>query len=460
MVLDKDYDVLGPLGEGAFGKVYKAQTKASGELVAVKQIKLGSRSWEEACRSTELQALKALRHPFIVRLRELIRSQRDGSLYYIFEFVDSDLRRLLGQYPTGLEESYAAELSRQLFAGLAHMHQHNFFHRDIKPENILFDTDKNTIRIADLGQARSLRARPPFTDYVGTRWYRAPECLLRDRSYSSPVDVWAAGLILAELLRGSPLFCGTSAIDQLYKIFTVIGPPLQSDWPDYVRLSQQTHFRLPQPVSPYGLERVLPRTSPQAPALLTEALMLNPRRRPLARKCLDHAFFAHLPALDIDNLDTHRSRCSVPGSPEGQHRILERKSTKQVESTSFDDDNRSGSNGLSSGNSSGAEDKFGELIGTETEKDIEKDFNFTSVLQAMENEKDKEGEAANLEGSGQGVLTPRGPFPRAPSRADVEEVIAVDLEEFDAELDKILGRESPRAEDINPASPSPLGSLS
>merc|ERR1712110_494407 len=131
--------------------VYKAQHKKTGDAVAVKQIKLGSRSWDEACKSFELQALKALRHPFIVRLRELIRSQFDGSLYYIFDFLDSDLCRLVKASPSGMEEPLAAEFARQLFAGLAHMHQHNFFHRDLKPENILFDSVSQTIRIADLG---------------------------------------------------------------------------------------------------------------------------------------------------------------------------------------------------------------------------------------------------------------------------------------------------------------------
>merc|ERR1719446_723245 len=115
MALEKDYEILEQLGEGAFAMVYKARHKKSMDVVAIKQIKLGVKSWHEACRSTELQALRALRHPFIVRLRELIRSQWDGSLYYIFEFVDSDLCRLVKAFPDGMEELRAAELARQLF---------------------------------------------------------------------------------------------------------------------------------------------------------------------------------------------------------------------------------------------------------------------------------------------------------------------------------------------------------
>jgi serine/threonine protein kinase len=221
----------------------------------------------------------------------------DGSTYYIFEFVDGDLCKVVKQNPQGLDETRAAELTRQLFAGLAHMHQHNFFHRDIKPENILFETTQGSIRIADFGEARSLRARPPFTDYVGTRWYRAPECLLRDRTYSSPVDVWAAGLVLAELLRGSPVLCGSSSIDQLCKIIAVLGDPY-SDWPEFVRLAGDMRFRIPEEGG-YGWKRLLPHISTQAVGILNEILILNPRRRPPARRVMDNVFFAELPPLDL-----------------------------------------------------------------------------------------------------------------------------------------------------------------
>jgi len=313
MVLDKDYDVLGTLGEGTFGKVFKAQHRRTGDQVAVKQIKLGSRSFDEACTSMELQALKALRHEFIVRLRELIRSQQDGSLYFVFEFLDSDLGQLIRRNPRGVEERLSMELARQLFAGLAHMHQMNFLHRDLKPENVLLDSSQKTIRIADMGQARSLRSRPPFTDYVGTRWYRAPECLLRDRSYSSPVDVWGAGLIFAELLRGTPLFCGTSSLDQLYKIFVVLGPP-GKDWPEFLRLTSAIRFKTPGGAG-CGLERVLPNVAPFLQAFIGEVLVSNPRRRPVARRCLEHSVFAQLPPLGAERPD---SRTSMPGCDEDE----------------------------------------------------------------------------------------------------------------------------------------------
>merc|ERR1712166_1605907 len=125
------------LGEGSFGNVYKAKHRFTGEEVAVKEIKLGSTSFDEACNSMELKALKALRHPCIVRLRELLRSQRDGSLFFIFEYLDSDLGLVVKGNPKGLPEAQAVEFMQQVLVGVSYIHQHGFFHRDIKPANIL-----------------------------------------------------------------------------------------------------------------------------------------------------------------------------------------------------------------------------------------------------------------------------------------------------------------------------------
>lgn len=127
-------------------------------------------------------------------------------------------------------------LSFQIFAGLSHMHQSGLFHRDMKPENILIrrTTEKRgpnhqrpalLIKIADFGLAREIKSRPPYTEYVSTRWYRAPEVLLRSTSYSSPVDIWAVGTILAELVTLRPLFPGQSEVDQVFRICEILGCP-------------------------------------------------------------------------------------------------------------------------------------------------------------------------------------------------------------------------------------------
>jgi len=118
----------------------------------------------------------------------------------------------------------------QIAAGLSHLHRSGFFHRDMKPENILFGGD--TVKLCDFGLAREIRSRPPFTDYVSTRWYRAPELLLRSTVYNSPVDVFALGLIMAELYLLNPLLPGTNEIDQLNKTVALLGTPSKNEWPE------------------------------------------------------------------------------------------------------------------------------------------------------------------------------------------------------------------------------------
>merc|ERR1719399_2262079 len=135
------------------------------------------------------------------------------------------------------------------------MHKQGYFHRDIKPENML--VTKDTVKLADFGLAREIRARPPFTDYVSTRWYRAPEVLLRSQIYYSPIDMWACGGIMAELYTPRPLFPGSSESDELYKICSVLGTPTQAGWPDGFKLAAQIGFRFPQFV-PTKLESLIP----------------------------------------------------------------------------------------------------------------------------------------------------------------------------------------------------------
>lgn len=366
MVIGTDYEVLSILGEGSFGKVFKAHHRQRNEDVAIKRIKVGSKSWDSACKSKELTVLRTVRHNFIVRLHELIRSPKDGSLYYVFEYIDSDLSKVIMQHAKGVAESFAVSLIRQLLVALAYMHQQGFFHRDVKPENVLFKTADQTIRLADFGEARSLRARPPFTEYVGTRWYRAPECLLGDTAYSSVVDIWAAGLIFAELLRGSPLFPGTSSLDQLYKIFDMLGPA--DNWPGLTRLAEVVRFRVPKKKGS-GLQRALPSgTSQDMHAALLEILTLSPRNRPLARACLGHSLFASLPEMHLEALAAPRPT----GSPEVGDSIMAPESPKQLEDcTDQWKENRRSSNCRDIMESSSERDASTQLVGAEDHVDLD-----------------------------------------------------------------------------------------
>jgi len=168
------------------------------------------------------------------------------------------------------------------------MHKHGFFHRDLKPENLLANNE--IIKIADFGLAREIRSRPPFTDYVSTRWYRAPEILLRSTTYNSPVDIFALAAIMAELYLLRPLFPGNNETDQIYKICAVLGSPSQAQWPEGYKLAARINFTFPKFV-PTSLNSLIPNASSEAIDLMQKMMEFDSMKRPTAQQCLQHPYF-------------------------------------------------------------------------------------------------------------------------------------------------------------------------
>ena len=164
------------------------------------------------------------------------------------------------------------------------------------------------MKIADFGLAREIRSRPPFTDYVSTRWYRAPEVLLRSASYNSPTDAWAMGCIMAELFTLRPLFPGSSEADQIYKICSVLGSPTHTNWPEGMKLASQMNFRFPQFV-PTSLASLIPHASAEAIHIITDLLNYDPNQRPTASQTLQYPFFQ----VNIDQ-PTSRPQVAVRSS--------------------------------------------------------------------------------------------------------------------------------------------------
>ncbi len=222
-------------------------------------------------------------------------------------------------------ESLVKNVMFQLLYGLAHMHKHGFMHRDLKPENLLTTGHPSTgdlcVKLADFGLARELRARPPYTEYVSTRWYRAPEVLLRFTSYSSPIDTFGAGMIMGELLAGQPLAPGTSEVNQLYILCDLLGTPSQSQWPEGYRQADVCGFRWPSGSSSSGsgsqggtskLEALCPGISAQAMDFMQQLLAFNPSKRPSATQALQHEWFADvassLGTLYADDVEAAASR--------------------------------------------------------------------------------------------------------------------------------------------------------
>jgi len=280
------YKTIKPLGDGTYGSVVKAVNRSTGEIVAIKRMKKKFYSWEECMQLREVTSLRKMSHPNIVKLKEVIRE--NDTLYFVFEFLDMNLYQLCKDRDKLFAESKVRNMTYQMLQSLAYMHKHGFFHRDIKPENML--VSGNTLKMADFGLAREIRSKPPYTDYVSTRWYRAPEVLLRAPSYNAPIDLWAIGTIMSEMFTLRPLFPGTSEADEIYKICSVLGTPTANSWKQGLALAQNMNFKFPQFVAtPFS--QLIPSASPEAIDLMTELMRWDPAKRPTATQALQHPFF-------------------------------------------------------------------------------------------------------------------------------------------------------------------------
>ncbi|KAJ8406993.1 hypothetical protein AAFF_G00292690 [Aldrovandia affinis] len=281
------YTTLKQLGDGTYGSVLMGKSNESGELVAIKRMKRKFYSWEECMNLREVKSLKKLSHANVVKLKEVIRE--NDHLYFVFEYMKENLYQLMKDRNKLFPESVIRNIMYQILQGLSFIHKHGFFHRDMKPENLLC-MGPELVKIADFGLAREIRSRPPYTDYVSTRWYRAPEVLLRSSVYSSPIDMWAVGCIMAELYTLRPLFPGNSEVDEIFKICQVLGTVKKSDWPEGYQLAAAMSFRFPQCV-PTNLKTLIPNASNEAISLMRDMLQWDPKKRPTAVQALRYPYF-------------------------------------------------------------------------------------------------------------------------------------------------------------------------
>ncbi|EKX50416.1 hypothetical protein GUITHDRAFT_157278 [Guillardia theta CCMP2712] len=280
------YRVIKQLGDGTYGEVLKASNKATGEIVAVKRMKRKYRSWEECIALKEVKVLRKMKHPNIVRLKEVIKE--NDILYFVFEFLDQNLYELSKNRRKAFPECAIRNYMFHVLQGLSYMHKCGYYHRDIKPENILVCGD--IAKVADFGLAKEIHSRPPQTDYVSTRWYRAPEVLLRSPSYNAPIDVWAVGCMMVELMMLRPLFPGSSEADVLFKICTVLGTPTAETWRDGIKQASMINYRFPK-LSPAPLQSIVQHASQESLAVIADMLLWDPSQRPTCSECLQYPFF-------------------------------------------------------------------------------------------------------------------------------------------------------------------------
>ncbi|XP_074542810.1 mitogen-activated protein kinase 15 [Halichoeres trimaculatus] len=307
------YDIKRRLGKGAYGIVWKAVDRQTGEIVAVKKIFDAFRNRTDAQRTfREIMFLQEFGdHPNIVKLLDVIRAQNDKDIYLIFEYMDTDLHAVIKKGSL-LKDIHKRYVMYQLLKAIKYLHSGNVIHRDQKPSNVLLDTDC-VVKLCDFGLARSLNqiqedsGNPALTEYVATRWYRAPEILLGSARYTKGVDMWSLGCILGEMLLGKALFPGTSTINQIEKIMSAIPHPSPEDIlaikSEYGSSVIQRMLLKPQ----VPLEDLLqPSVPPDALDLLKGLLVFNPDKRLTAEQALKHPYVARFhsptkePALNYD----------------------------------------------------------------------------------------------------------------------------------------------------------------
>ncbi|NWR62137.1 CDKL2 protein, partial [Bucorvus abyssinicus] len=284
------YQVLGLVGEGSYGVVTKCRNKESGQIVAVKKfLESEDDAVVRKIAVREIKLLKQLRHENLVSLLEVYKKKKRW--YLVFEFVDHTVLDDLEAFPNGLDYSRVRKYLFQIMRGIAFCHSHNIIHRDIKPENILV-SQSGVVKLCDFGFARTLAASgEAYTDYVATRWYRAPELLVGDTKYGKAVDVWAIGSLITEMLTGEPLFPGDSDIDQLYHITKCLGNLIPRHQELFYKNPIFAGMRLPEVKDAEPLDKRYPKLSAAVLDLARRCLQIDADKRPSCAELLQCDFF-------------------------------------------------------------------------------------------------------------------------------------------------------------------------
>lgn len=293
----KKYEIVQKLGKGAYGVVWKAVDRRTREVIALKKIFDAFQNATDAQRTfREVMFLQEVSHDNIVRLINVLKAENDKDLYLVFEYMETDLHAVVRA--SILEDIHKQYIMYQVFKALKYLHTGELLHRDIKPSNLLLNSDCQ-VKLADFGLARSLSQlnscdgqNPILTDYVATRWYRAPEILMGSTHYSFAVDLWSCGCILGELLNTKPVFPGTSTMNQLERIMEFSGRPTTEDLAVIDSPFAPTMMESCSIQNPRRPQEIFPTASPQALDLLKKLLVFNPARRMTAEEALRHPYVA------------------------------------------------------------------------------------------------------------------------------------------------------------------------
>jgi len=290
-----EFEKLNRIGEGTYGIVYRARDTKTGEIVALKKMRMErEKDGIPVSGLREITILLACDHENIVPMKEIAVGRSLESMFLVMYYCEQDLASLLDNMQTPFSESQVKCIMKQVFRGLRYLHSTFIVHRDLKVSNLLM-TDKGCVKIADFGLARYYGLPlKPMTPKVVTLWYRAPELLLNARTQTTAIDMWSSGCILGELLAHKPLLPGKSEINQLELVIDLLGTPNDSIWPEFSSLPALQDFTLKQ--QPYNnLKHKFPWLSAAGLRLLNFLFMYDPTKRATADECLQSSYFKEAP---------------------------------------------------------------------------------------------------------------------------------------------------------------------
>ncbi|TFK76950.1 Pkinase-domain-containing protein [Pluteus cervinus] len=291
------YERLNQIEEGSYGIVFRARDKQTGDIVALKKLKLDDEKHGFPITALrEVNALMNCRHENVVGIREVVVGDTLTQVFVVMDFIEHDLKSLLTVMPSPFLQSEIKTLMMQLLSAVKHCHDNWILHRDLKTSNLLMN-NRGTIKVADFGLAR--RFGDPvgiggMTQLVVTLWYRAPEILLGAKTYSTAVDMWSVGCIFAELLLKEPLFQAKGEIELLSMIMKLLGPPTPSIWPEMNTLPLTKTLSIPSP-QPAQFRQKFPYMTAAGIDLLMSFLTYDPEQRITAEEALQHPYFSESP---------------------------------------------------------------------------------------------------------------------------------------------------------------------
>ncbi|KDQ12065.1 hypothetical protein BOTBODRAFT_34920 [Botryobasidium botryosum FD-172 SS1] len=289
------YERLNHIEEGSYGVVFRARDKETGDIVALKKLKLDEEKHGFPITSLrEVMALMVCRHENVVGVREIVVGDTLTQVFIVMDFIEHDLKSLLSVMPNPFLQSEIKTLLQQLLSAVAHCHANWVLHRDLKTSNLLMN-NRGSMKVADFGLARKFGdPLGDMTQLVVTLWYRAPEILLGEKTYSTAVDMWSVGCIFGELILNEPVFQSKGEIELLASIFKLLGSPTEETWPGYSALPLAQTITLPSQTHS-TLRNKFPLVTHAGLDLLSKFFTYDPEQRISAEEALRHPYFSEAP---------------------------------------------------------------------------------------------------------------------------------------------------------------------